>query len=142
MPSSQLVDVEKIVSDYLRTHPQIIALNSRTVSKTPDNTETAWTQITQHDARNARGSIPEYFLNHLLQLDCYAGEDGGKSEAKDLRTTVRELLYGLPEVGGLGATVTCVEFVGDAHDPDPDLRDEDGNARERYVLMAEVYAHA
>lgn len=129
---------EKIASDYLRDHADIVALGARVVGKTPSDTADPWIRVSLIDARNESGSKTDYQLSHYLQLDCYAGADGGQPEASTLTRTARTVLHGMPDASIAGVEVTQVTFAGMARVPDTDV---DEPARERYVLTAVVRGH-
>jgi hypothetical protein len=131
-------DGEKITSRYLREHADVAALVDRVVGKTPDTTSTPWVRLTQLDATNAPGSRREHLISYLLQLDCYAGADGGQPEAKLLARTVRAALELMPDATHDGAVCTSVRIVGDVRRPDTDFE----KARERVILTAIVHLHA
>ncbi len=131
-----IVDGEKLIGTYLRTHASITALDARVVGKTPSSTETPWIRLTQLDARSER-SEHEHFLAYYLQLDIYAGEDGGQPEAVTLARTAREALHQMQYATHAGAVVSAVTFSGMARIPDTDFEP----ARERVVLDTTVRIH-
>lgn len=134
-------DAERIVSDYLRSHAAVAALDTRVVSKTPGDdaggTAQSWVRVTQLDAQNSPQSRPEHLIDYLLQIDSYAGKDGGKPEASLLNRTVRAALDDMPGVHD-GVVVTSVKFTNNARLPDSDFKEP----RERYVLTTSIHMHA
>ena len=120
-------DVEKIVSDYLRTHADIVALNTRIVGKTPDNKSTSWVRVTKLD--NPQVNQPNWLRAFLLQLDCYAGATGGQPEANLLARTVEAVVWTLPNAG--------VTILGGPRDLDTDLEP----ARDRVITSADIRMH-
>lgn len=120
-------DVEKVVSDYLRIHADIVALNTRIVGKTPDNKSTSWVRVTKLD--NPQVNQPNWLRAFLLQLDCYAGATGGQPEANLLCRTVEAVLWTLPNAG--------VRILGGPRLLDTDLEP----ARDRVITTAEVWLH-
>lgn len=136
MAVATIPDAERIVSDYLRSHADVVALATRVVGKTPDTVSTSWVRVTLLDAANEAGSRPERLIDYMLQLDCFAGATGGQPEANSLARTVRAVLHEMPGLQG-GVVVTCVRFIGMARIPDTDFEP----ARERIVLTATVWMH-
>lgn len=132
-----VVDMEKIASDYLRTRPAVEALSARVVGKTPSSTVDPWVRVTRLEATNDPSSKVEHLIAYLLQLDCYAGEEGGQPEANSLGRSVRAALVEMPGIVG-GAVVTSARIAGDIRLPDGDFEP----ARERVVLTARIHAHA
>ncbi len=132
-----IVDIEKLVGGYLRSHPSVAMLGARVVGKTPDNVQSAWVRVTQLDDRAVGGSRSDHLIEYMLQLDIYAGANGGQPEASLLSRTVREALRTLPGER-TGGVVTGVEFVGAIRIPDTDFEP----ARERFVRTLLVWAHA
>lgn len=135
-----LPDIERVVSDYLRTNAGIVPLGTRIVGKTPDSTAQSWVKVTRITAPQLNGSVPDYLIPFLTQFDCYAGSGGGQPEANQLGDAVREALTAMS--GTYSSTVvSCARIVSDGRVEDPDLRDSTGHPRERRVLTAEIYAH-
>jgi hypothetical protein len=138
-PVTLIPDGERLVANYLRDHPDILAITigRRVSGKTPESINDPWVRVTMLDAANQENSRPEHLINYLLQCDCYAGQDGGQPEAKLLARTVRAVLDGMPGTHD-GVVVSSVRFTGMARVPDPGFEP----ARERVVLTAIVWAHA
>ena len=138
MTTPLVPDAEQIVGDYLRGHANIIALGSRIAGTTPTSTDRPWVRVTQLDAANEPGSRVEHLIGYPIQLDCYAGRDGGQEEASILVRTVRALLHAMPDHPHDEAVVTQVAIISCPRIPDQDLEP----ARERYALSALVRMHA
>jgi len=132
-------DAEQIVGQYLRTSPDVMAMDARVASKLPTSFVKPWVRITQLDATNVTNGPVEHLVNYYLQLDCYAGEgtQTPQLQASDLSRTVRALLHALPQVDIDGVVVTHVAFTSHARIPDTTMEP----ARERYVLDAEIRMH-
>lgn len=120
-------DVEKVVSDYLRTHADIVALNTRIVGKTPDSKSTSWVRVTKLDAPQV--NQPDWLRAFLVQCDCYAGATGGQPEANLLCRTVEAVLGALPNAG--------VRILGGPRGLDTDLEP----ARDRAITTAHIWLH-
>lgn len=139
-------DAEKLVSGWLRGHPDVAAIvGRRVVSKTPSEIAQPWVRMTLLDESDDAVSGVEHLLTFMLQFDCYAGyqapDDAGHGlpEASLLRRTVRAALKEMQGVVLDGqAVVTAVRFIGAARVPDPDFEP----ARERMILTAQVWMHA
>lgn len=127
---------EKVLSDYLRAHADIAALDARVVGKTPSNTQTPWIRLTQLDAPLHRvGRHGEFFC----QLDCYAGKDGGQPEANLLARTAAAAIVELDQ-SNYQADGTVIS--GASASIGPRIPDEDfEEARERFVVTARVWMH-
>lgn len=131
----EIVDGEKLLSNYLRTHPDVSGLTARLVGKTPDDTSTAWVKVQQLNAQDMAPPL-DHLTRFVLQLDCYAGGTGGQPEANRLARVARAAIRDLPGIHAEG-TVTGVGFTGHARIPDVDF----DPPRERVVVTAVVYAH-
>lgn len=125
-------DSERLVGQYLRQHPDMVALSARVVGRTPSDTRGAWLRVTQLDARDVSSGI-DHLISFLLQIDAYAG---GQGEVWTLARTAREALRGMPGVRD-GGTVTAVTFAGMARIPDTDF----DPARERVSMTIDVHVH-
>lgn len=135
MTLTTVVDVERLVSDYLRTHADIIALGTRIVGKTPDSKTTSWVRVTELSAPQV--NQPDHLVESLMHFDCYAGATGGQPEANNLYRAVRAVLGTLPGTHALGA-VTGVRIIGGPRDLDTDIEP----ARDRRILTAYIWSHA
>lgn len=138
MTVTLIPDVEKITGKYLREHPAIVALDTRIVGKPPDSRDTSWVQLVMLDASKEQISRPEHLISNLLQLDCYAGEDGGQPEAVLLGRTVRAVLNAMPDAQHADAVCSSVRIVGMTRRPDTAIEP----ARDRVILTADVKLHA
>ena len=128
------VDIERLVSDYLRTHPDIIALSTRIVGKTPDDKSTSWVRVTELNGPSR--DLAGWHIRSMVQLDCYAGATGGQPEANTLARTVIAVLQTLPGSHTLG-TVTGVEVLGGPRQ----LDDTFEPARDCKILTATIGNH-
>jgi hypothetical protein len=131
-----VINIEKLVADYLRAQSAITSSGARMVAKTPDSLVAPWVRITQLDAPNATGAEVEHLIGYMVQLDCYAGEEGGQPEAVNVALAVRRALIALPGTRD-GVVVTGTRIVGHIRRPDIDREP----ARERVILTAEIHAH-
>lgn len=130
---------QKLVSDYLRDHPAIVALDGppRVVAKTPGDMSTAWVRVTRLDA--SQNDIADHLTTFLMQFDCYAGDEGGIPEATLLGRTVRAVLGDIASHDHSGAVFTGCRITGDASVPDTSV---DEPARDRTILTALLWGHA
>jgi hypothetical protein len=135
-------DIEKIVSDYLRADPAVSAITTHILAKTPPKTDEPWVKVTMYGAPQLPGSRLDRLVPFALQVDCYAGYTGGKPLANDLARAARAAVKQME--GGIygGAVISAVSIRDMPHSPDPNLKDDQGNERERYILDATVYAHS
>lgn len=125
-----VLNAEKLVADYLREHDGVVAITGdrRVGSKTPEAIDTPWIRYTQLNRADLARPL-DYFTAPYLQLDCYAGKDGGQPEASLLSRTVRAAMMAMPDEDFDDAIVTDVECRGDARIPDVQL-----DNRERFIL--------
>lgn len=127
-------DIEKIVATQLRADSAVIALAARIVGKTPSSIGDPWVRVTQLDGPS--DGVTDRLVAFLVQLDCYAGSDGGQPEANLLGRTVRASLRSMR--GSVAdAVVTGHRIVSDARIPDTAFEP----ARERRVVTVEIWAH-
>lgn len=132
-----IIDSEKVLSDYLREHPPIEALDARVLGKNPARRDTPWIRVTQLDASAVNASRTDHLVEYFVQADCYAGSEGGQPQANLLARTAREALRVLPAADLDGVVVTSVEFIGMLRLLDTDFEP----ARERVMLSALVHMH-
>lgn len=125
-------DVEKVISKYLRTET-----GERLVGKTPEDTDDSWVRLTRLDARTVGGDRHDHAIEAFVQLDCYAGKDGGQPEANTLGREIRAALIDMPNHTHAEATVSGVEIRSDARVPDQTFK----VTRERVILTALVWLH-
>ena len=135
MTLTLIPDAEKLVSDYLRDVPEVEAIvGRRIVGKTPEAVAEPWVRLTQLSAPSDPTSRVDHLVAFLLQLDCYAGKDGGQPEANLLGSTVRAALMS----GDLLTDgISRARIVGDARIPDVTYEP----ARERRILTVKVWIH-
>lgn len=125
-------DAEKLIGKYLRSET-----SERVVGKTPDNTDDSWVRLTQLDARTVEGSRSEHLVEAFVQLDCYAGREGGQPEGNALGREIRAVLVDMPNHSHADGVVTGVEIRGHTRIPDADF----APSRERVILTAAVWMH-
>lgn len=138
---------EKIVNDWLRattavtaiTNPTAATGQDRIVSKTPGDTTRPWVKATLINARSVHADV-HHLIEFTLQLDCYASYTGGQPQAYSLMDAVRAALQAMPGVRS-GVTVTRAAATW-FRLVDPDLKGNDDNPRERYILTSSVFMHA
>jgi hypothetical protein len=129
-----IVEAEKVIGKWLRSQQ-----DTRVVHEPPpgNNRATAWVYLFQLNATDsARGGV-DHFITALMQLDCYAGKDGGVPEALALGVEIRAALKALEGEVYEGAVVTHVEIVGHRRLPDTSLEP----ARQRVILTAAIRMH-
>lgn len=136
-------DGELIVGAFLRTHADVVALDTRIVGETPAKTADGWVKLVQLGAPSDPSSTVEHLIAFTFQLDCYASEPGidgsQQKEAALLGRTIRAVLMVMPSATHSGATVSRVRINGDARVPDPSVAEP---ARERRILTITVWMHA
>lgn len=132
-------DAEMLVGDWLRTHPDIGALDARVAGKTPSSMGKPWIRVTQLGVPRAHR---EHLLTFALQLDCYAGKDAtdlhtGQAQASLLARTARAVLMAQAGVTRDGVVISHVRVTGHPRVPDTTLEP----ARERMILTVEITLH-
>lgn len=137
------VNIEALVGEWLREHPDVQTLGAHVGGRTPDNAMRPWVRVTLLAATDHPRVHREYLLEYTLQIECYAGktatdDHAGQAEAWALRTAARQILHSVEGQALDGVVVTQVRFSGDARLPDTTMEP----ARERYVLTVAIRAHA
>lgn len=127
-----IYDAEKIVADYLRSDT-----GARVVASPPDDKARAWVQLTEINAPQAANSPVDHLVAHYMQLDCYAGVEGGVPEANALAGAIRESLVELRNNGDHGVVITGAHIEGSHRDRDLSFK----KARDRRVLTVTVWIH-
>lgn len=130
-------DAETLLHDYLTSDSDVAAIvGDRVVGKTPSSTTDPWVRVTELDGGD--GGHPDHLIPFLIQLDCYAGSDGGQAEAKLLYRTVRFALKQMHRLSHSGAVVSDVVINSAPRIPDADFEP----ARERVAMTVTLSAHA
>lgn len=128
-----MVDAKKLVSDYLRAHPDIEPV--RVVGKPPDNYDEPWIQVVVISGTSSMH--PVHLVPYSLQMDCYAGPTGGGPEARAIARAVVGALEGIAgEVHSEGVP-TGAALTSFTELPDTDIEP----ARDRTIVTATVWAH-
>lgn len=122
---------EKLVSDYLRDEAE-----ARVVSKTPDSTSASWVRLTLINA--PQEDLADHHTGYDVQLDCYAGADGGQPEAMSVAAAVRGALVTIADHDFTGAVASGSMITSFSRVPDTAIE----QARERVIITATIYAHA
>lgn len=139
-------DGERVVSNFIREHPDVQEITASVSGGTPADIEQPWVRVTQLGAPNDPSSPVEHLIAFLIQLDCYAGGkdgtagEGGQPQAKRLARVVRAALTDdLPGAADLyeDTIVTSARIVGHTRVPDTEIQP----ARERVTLTARVHMH-
>lgn len=132
-----IVDIERLVSGYLRAHPDVIALGTRVRSTTPGEqtggVAAPWVRVRMLDSR--RVSRANWLINYMVQLDVYAGATGGQPQANVHALTIDAVLDAMPGEHTEGVVTKATTAL--ARIPDGDFEP----ARERVIITAEIYAH-
>jgi hypothetical protein len=144
MTLATIPDIEAILGNYLRTHPDIVALGARVGAEVPSSSVNPWVRITQLDAADYTDASLEYFIEYLVQVDSFAGKTAtdakrGQEEAHDVSKAVRAAMKHLEQLdlGPATPVVSCVRFRQHARLPDTSFEPP----RQRYMLEAFIYAH-
>ena len=129
MPLQTLVDAERLVGDWLRSHADITAIVANRVA----------TEVLARPCLKLGriGGVP-VVRQHLdaarLQLDAYASNRGG---ARDLAVRAQAALHAMPAAShALGVVTGVDDDLGLTWSPDPDLNDGP-----RFVFGVTVYLH-
>ena len=134
-------NIENILTNYLRNHASITALNARVVQKPPAKKDTPWIEVQKLDDPDVGAAQVEYLINFMVQFDCYAsanrvsdGLGGGPPEATTLALTTRAVLKALQDTTEGGARFTAVRFLGGLR-----IADE---ALDREIVTATFHCHS
>lgn len=125
-------DAEKVISKHLRDET-----DERVVGKTPENTDESWVRLTLLDDPAVDGARHEHLIEAFVQLDCYAGREGGQPEANLLSRAIRAGVVDMPNHEHEDVTVTGAT-ARRRRSPDPEF----APARERVIVTARVWMHA
>ena len=129
MPLRLMVDAERLVGDWLRSHPDITAIVGSRVS-------------TELQARpcvklQRLGGVParaQHLDRARTQVETYASNRGG---ARDLAARCQAALHAMPDTSHpLGVVTAVVDEMGLTWSPDPDLQDAP-----RFVFAVLVFLH-
>lgn len=129
---TEVPDSEKVISKHLRKQTE-----ARLVGKTPENTDEPWVRLTLFDDPAIEGSRTDYAIEAYVQLDCYAGEDGGQPEANSLSREIRAAIVDMPNHEHADAVVVSGATARRRRSPDATLQ-----GRERVIVMARVWMHS
>jgi hypothetical protein len=112
------VNIEKTVANYLRDDSAVADLvGRRVVSEQPDDTDSPWVLLTQLDGPQAASDPADHLREAYLQLDCYAGLEGGQPEAVAIADAVRKAIIRIDKAEH-DVVVTAGRINGDSRVPD------------------------
>lgn len=132
MTLTTIPDAERIAYDWLSTHPDVVAVGTRLVGRTPKDTGAPWVRVTLLDASDL--ARHEHLISSLLQLDVYAGsQEIVWQHARAIRAALNQLEDTIQD----GVTINRVDFAGMMRRPDDDFTP----ARERVILTVELVGH-
>ncbi len=125
-----LVDAERLVGDWLRTHPDITAIVGTRVG-------TELTAVRPCVKYQRLGGIPQRAMwldRARIQVEAYASNRGG---ARDLAARCQAALHDMPSAThALGVVSGVEDDMGLTWSPDPDLQDAP-----RFLFAVLVYLH-
>jgi len=129
-----VIDIEALLTSYLQNET-----GERIVGEIPSDTSEPWVKVALLDGRDQTRPT-DYLNNFLVQLDCYAGENGptGQGEAQSIASAVRGFLLAMPSEDFLDAVVTNVVVRGPRRIPDTEFKP----ARQRFILECEIDVHS
>jgi Protein of unknown function (DUF3168) len=134
-------DGERILSDYLRDHPDVVAEDTRIVGKTPPEGQraTSWARVTQLDAPT-RSAPVDHLIEFYFQIDVYAGATGGQPEASRLARTIRAAI---DELNGMNYQDDGAVITGAQASTGPRALDDGlAPARDLFRISVSMWAHA
>lgn len=116
-------------------------MGAKVFGRPPGSSRVPWVRLTQIDVQDV-GHQLEHLTDHLLQLDCYAGDDAtvqeaGQATATDLARACRQALHDLQGTTYSSLHVSSVAFVGMGRVADTDMEP----AQERVILRTEIRVH-
>ncbi|MDP2710790.1 MAG: hypothetical protein Q8O56_06190 [Solirubrobacteraceae bacterium] len=133
-----MTDIEAVIGDYLRSHPDITAIvGSRVGARTPHDLSEPWIRFAL--LTESTSSRPLHRTTATLQLDCYAGSDEtiARGQAARLARATRTALEELATAAVASAVISAVSHLALRPLPDDDLKPP----RERFILTEEVILH-
>lgn len=131
--------MEKTLGDYLRSASAVQEIvGDRVATKTPRTLAQPWVRVTVVDDPPAGKSSTDHNIAFYVQLDCYAGADGGEVEATRLGHTVRSLLAEMADGQHTDIVISGSKPTGSRLLPD----DTFDPPRDRRVVTGIVWAHA
>ena len=115
-PLTVIPDAEVLIGGWLRTHPDIMALDARVAPRTPDSTSKPWIRVTVIDDGDSTVGH-DHLIEYMVQLDCYAGNTAmaahtAQAEASLLYRTARAVLKAKEGMQVDSVVVTSVECRG------------------------------
>lgn len=125
-----------VIAELLATDAVTAIVGERISTDHPDSHGEPWVKVTQLDVSADPNASFDRLVTYLIQLDCYAGADGGSPQASTLARTVRAAIWAMSGQRD-GAVVSMAKAWGLANIPDTDLEP----ARPRYLVTASVTAH-
>lgn len=99
---------DEVLAEYLREVDDL----PRVVNSTPDNLDKPWVRLSQLAAPSETEPV-DHLIRFMIQVDCFSGKDGGRSEATDIGIAVRDAIKSMPGQTE-GAVTTGTECVGDS----------------------------
>lgn len=126
-----MLDVEKIIGDYLRENMAV-----RVVATSPSAIEDPWVRITLIDDLATDGGAVNRSIESFLQIDCFAGRDGDKALARGLADDVRSLLR-VAHTESFDSAVVSGAQTRISYQPDTKIEPE----MPRYAVSASVWMH-
>jgi hypothetical protein len=137
------LNMEALVADWLSEHPALAELGVRVAGEIPRSTTGPWIRVTLLSASDHPRIGRDILLEHVLQLECYAGSTAAAAklaqrEAWQVKARARAILKAIEGTARDGVSVPEVRFDGDARIPDTVLEP----ARERYILTVAIRARA
>lgn len=131
------VDVEALVSKYLRASPDITALVDDRVYTDLPHDRVFPLVLVQRTGGNFLVTRPLWLEQADLTLSAFGGTH---KQAQQLVATCLSTLGGLRGRHSDGA-VTGISVASTAYQPDPDSADTEGHARPRFVAVLSVLTH-
>lgn len=136
-------NIEALVGKWLREHTVMAGLGATVSGGTPSTLMAPWIRVTLLSANDNVIVKREYLIDHMVQLDCYAGKTAsdahvGQAEAFIVKQTARAILTSYQGSARDGVVLSDVRIIGDTRVPDTTMEP----ARERYILTVGIVCHA
>lgn len=140
MALALIPDLEDVVGDHLRNHPDIVALDAKVVGTSLGASTAPWVRVSILDAPRI-GPI-DHLVDTYMQFDCFSGTNvakslGAQAQVNLLARTVRAVLNDLPNTDFDDVVVTGVNV-----NRGPRMADDTVEpAREHIPVTVSIYSH-
>lgn len=132
-----MIDIEAILTTYLRAQPTVVALAADRVYTDLPNERTYPLVVLSRTGGGYVVNRPQWLDAAEVTLNAYGGSH---KTAMNLTNACVESLINLPGQYAEGC-VTVARIQAVAYNPDPESPDEDGHARPRFTATLQIFVH-